>query len=396
MKGPRQTIAPTEADAGVRAHLRDLMGRTWYDARRLEEELCALAGVTAGDLYHELMRELATIDLQPDEGADHWNAVIARQEEMTAGLGRPVDVRAALLDWLLEAEAVSGPKIVEVGTFDELEESVHRDGLTGLHNFRFFEEHLRRELGRGARRMTPVSLAMIDVDHFKQYNDRFGHEAGNQALIAVARVMEHAVRQNDVCARYGGEEFAIVLSGAPKVEAGEALERLRHQVAAQCEAISGIALPHSLTISVGIATWPGDATEAQQLVEAADAALYRAKEGGRNQVRVHGDTTRSFRRVEIGLDGRFHVEGDLDLPFRSTSVGDGGLSTVLTEERHVGSVVEASLEVPGQEDEVHFTGRVVYTRPADDDGFETGIKIIDIDRDGRVALTELLKEHHSG
>jgi diguanylate cyclase (GGDEF)-like protein len=393
MTVPHHAFGPSDPASDLRAHLRDLLGRPWYDARLLEDELRALAGVTAGGLYHELLRELATLDVNPDEGADHWEAVIRRQKEMTASLGRPVDVRAALLDWLLEADAVHGPKIVEIGTFGALEESVQRDGLTGLHNFRFFEEHLRRELNRSTRGMAPVSLAMIDVDHFKQFNDRHGHEAGNQALAAVARVMEHCVRQNDVCARYGGEEFAVVLSGTSKTAAAEALERLRRSVEERAGEIAGTELPQTITVSVGIATCPGDATEAQLLVERADAALYRAKEGGRNRVCVHGDTTRSYRRAEIRLNGRFRSGPERGRSFTTTSVGDGGFSMLLESERPVGSVMEVSLEIPGTDDPVPVAGRVVYARPEAGGAFETGIKIIDVDHEGRDALTDLLHEH---
>jgi len=395
MSGLHPINDPSNPDIELREHLHNLLSRTWHDAGRLDAELRELTGKSAPTLYHDLMLELATLDVDPDEGASLWAAVVQRQREMTGSLGRPVDLRPALLDCLLEAQVMHQPKIVEVGAFEELRESVHRDGLTGLFNYRFFDEHLRRELGRCSRRMSPVSLAMIDIDHFKQVNDRFGHEAGNQALIAVSRVIVHCVRTNDVCARYGGEEFAVVLSEANKAESVDALERVRRLVEEECEEISGIELPQPLTISVGIATYPGDAMEAPDLIVAADAALYAAKEEGRNRVRVHGDKARSYRRASIRLDGRFLNGGGGGEAFRTTSVGDGGVSMILDTARAVGSVVEISLQLPDRQGEVQLTGRVVYAKPAAAGGFETGIKNIDVDRDGRVALMTLLEGHGS-
>ena len=128
--------------------------------------------------------------------------------------------------------------------------------------------------------------------HFKGYNDQFGHEAGNQALIAVGRVLSQSLREHDICARYGGEEFALVLSDTTKSSAKEVAERTRHEVQHNCEEIAGIELVKVPTISIGIATFPADASDATDLIRNADKALYVAKAGGRNQVRVFGDATR--------------------------------------------------------------------------------------------------------
>ena len=387
------TNNPADTDPELRRHLDALTYGIWHDAGRLEAELLAIAGSGGRSLYHALLRELAPVDLRPEETAEQWRQVVERQKEMTARLGRPVDIRAALLDWLLESEVVQRPKIVEGRKFEELRESVHRDGLTGLHNFRFFEEHVERELSRCSRRMVPLSLAMIDVDYFKQFNDAHGHDVGNQALIAVSRAMTHCVRQNDVCVRYGGEEFSIVLAETTKSEALDAMRRLRQVVEEELDKISGIDLPSLLTVSIGVATFPGDAIDAPALVRAADKALYESKSGGRNQVRGFNDNTRSYRRADIGLDGKLRFDSGEECPFRTTSVGDGGFSASLDGAREPGSVLEASLEVPGHETPVRVTGRVGYAFARTGGSVETGVRIIDIDSDGRDALTSLLEGH---
>ncbi|WP_374339995.1 diguanylate cyclase domain-containing protein [Methyloversatilis sp.] len=160
------------------------------------------------------------------------------------------------------------------------------DGLTGLANRRHFDETMLREWRRAARYKRPLSLALVDVDHFKQYNDTYGHLAGDECLKTVASAL-HAVsrRPSDLVARYGGEEFALVLpetdlSGARNV--GEGL----------CEAIRALHQPHSgapsghVTISVGVASvMPGSgAGGPHDLIAASDVALYDAKSGGRDRV----------------------------------------------------------------------------------------------------------------
>ncbi len=157
------------------------------------------------------------------------------------------------------------------------------DGLTGLRNRRTFDERLGEELSLMGRMAAPLSLLMIDIDHFKRYNDSYGHPAGDQALQAVARALAQAVRATDLIARYGGEEFAAILPNTGAAEAAELAARVRVAVAA-CD------WEHApLTISVGIATLePAAGTDAADLVARADRALYAAKSAGRDRCMQEG------------------------------------------------------------------------------------------------------------
>ena len=156
------------------------------------------------------------------------------------------------------------------------------DGLTGLYNHRHFHERLALEVERAGRTGLPMALFMIDVDHFKKYNDKHGHPAGDEVLRQLARLLAEGRRVNDFCARYGGEEFAVVLIDTPKLAAYQLAEKLRERIAAH-------PFPHpnpetAITVSVGVASFPEDANDPEALVRAADAALYRAKDAGRNGV----------------------------------------------------------------------------------------------------------------
>lgn len=383
-------------DAALHRELHGLVDRSSHDGGQLDAELRELAKSYEGRVYRELIQQLTSLELNREDGAGYWQAVMVQQQELEQRLGRSVDVRVAMLDWLLEARALKEPRIVELAMFEELQASVHRDGLTGLHNFRFFDEHLRREVANSARRVVPLSLAMIDIDHFKGYNDEYGHEAGNQALIAVGRVLSQSLREHDICARYGGEEFALVLSDTTKSSAKEVAERTRHEVQHNCEEIAGFELVKVPTISVGIATFPADATDATDLIRNADKALYVAKAGGRNQVRVYGDATRSYRRVDLHLEGRFRTLHETYEPFSTSSVGEGGLSMHIGRELPTGALVEVCLALPGRNRDLMATGRVVYARPDSPGQFETGIQMSEVDPDDRAELARLLENHDDG
>ncbi len=182
--------------------------------------------------------------------------------------------------------------VLRFGFQDALDESFHenllssalRDGLTKLFNKRYLMDRLDSELKFAVRHETSLSLLLLDIDHFKKINDTHGHLAGDAVLTNFARVLGHAVRNEDVVARFGGEEFAIILRAIGIEPAFQMAERLRKLVE-QTSAMSS-AGPLKATVSIGVAGFPSSPVKLpDQLVEAADIALYRAKGEGRNCVR---------------------------------------------------------------------------------------------------------------
>jgi diguanylate cyclase (GGDEF)-like protein len=161
-----------------------------------------------------------------------------------------------------------------------------QDGLTGIANRRQLDEHLEREWNRSLRHQTVLGLVLVDIDYFKNFNDTYGHQAGDECLRQVAMALEESVRRpGDLAARYGGEEFAVVLQGADLQGALTVAESLRAAVAALEIAHSASSVADVVTISAGAASMvPAIGTTVAELVSAADRALYQAKDAGRNQV----------------------------------------------------------------------------------------------------------------
>jgi diguanylate cyclase (GGDEF)-like protein len=158
------------------------------------------------------------------------------------------------------------------------------DGLTHLYNKPFLNRRLTEMLKRAPEEKSPLGLLLLDIDHFKNYNDTNGHLAGDEALKTVALLLKRSVREDDLVARYGGEEFVILYVGASKSLACRLAQGVRRAVEAY-EFPGGDRQPlGALTISGGVAGFPDDAADAVSLLRAADAALYEAKAAGRNKI----------------------------------------------------------------------------------------------------------------
>lgn len=193
----------------------------------------------------------------------------------------------AQLLWILTL--VSESQITRDFSNEGLVRFAFTDYLTGLKTRGYFEQQLELELKRAERKKSPIALLMIDIDFFKKLNDHYGHHVGDQVLHDVASILMKDMREIDTVARYGGEEFVIILPEASAAGAIQVAQRLRRGVAqAKFFAGSPLAVEH-ISISVGIAMYPGDTLYKSELIEHADAALYAAKSAGRNRVIMYSE-----------------------------------------------------------------------------------------------------------
>lgn len=202
---------------------------------------------------------------------------VLRLDSLSAGAYTQDDLR--FLDILMDLVATS---IANGRLFAKTQYLAMTDGLTGLLLRRSMLEQMARELTRAARSCEPLSVLMLDLDHFKAYNDTYGHTAGDAVLVQVAASLRKAVPADGLCARYGGEEFAVVLPRASRSEAKGVAEAIRAGVETALKKATRREKP--MTISIGVASFPEDAKSELELIRAADQMLYEAKRSGRNRV----------------------------------------------------------------------------------------------------------------
>ncbi len=248
-----------------------------------------------------------------------------------------------------------------------LEAEARVDAKTGLFNARHFATVLESEFGRARRFERPLSVLMADLDLLREVNNTYGHLAGDVVLREIAEVLRNELRHYDVPARFGGEEFAVVLPESSADEAAETAERIRRAVAARQITVDTSPEPISVTISIGVATFPGDAADQRDLVHQADVAVYRAKVQGRNRVvRAGGELPVSARAdAPVQAEGQGRRQAELPLLPQGllwlvgiVGVAAGALGMVLgTSDDLVGmlavvgivALVHALADGPGQE-----------------------------------------------
>lgn len=236
-----------------------------YDAR-----ICLLAGLLAIVQYAGIVI-YATV---------HWDLSAASFAPPTYGMFTwTVQVSRIIL--LGVATVLATAVVVRAQSLRRLSAI---DRLTGVYNRGYFDERLAAELSRSRRHDEPLALVMLDVDHFKRFNDNHGHAAGDAALRAVSTLVRHSVRRSDLVARYGGEEFVMVMPATSAEQAMEKLQAMRQAISELKIRLPKQQTTSNLTISAGIAIFPADGVTADELLDQADARLFEAKEAGRNRV----------------------------------------------------------------------------------------------------------------
>ena len=247
------------------------------DGRVFPEDMPKVMAAVARSLAPGVLEEGATIRMLRSDDTLVWTEVNARVIRD--------DVTGEALEFVLVMRDVTERKLLE----EKLSMLAMTDGLTGVANRRAFDEALEREWKLTLRHGTQVSLLLLDIDHFKPFNDQYGHQVGDDCLRAVAQAAAGAVRATDIVARYGGEEIAMILPQVGVAGAWETAEKVR-------SVIEGLRVSHSgnpegggwVTVSIGAATAlarvGGTMRMPEGLLQAADHALYKAKHGGRNRV----------------------------------------------------------------------------------------------------------------
>jgi len=345
-------------------------------------------------VYVELLYLLCHMRFEPGEAREHWEAVILHRKELQDAVGYPVDLSVALVSYFVHVSGkLRNPKVIELKLFEETRASAYKDELTGLHNFRFFQECLAWEVKRCERSGGEFSIALGDLDNFKDYNDRFGHEVGNEALQAVGRALKSAGRDQDVAVRYGGEEFVLLMPETSKEDAGRVADRVCRTIA-ELE-VSSSHPNRGVTMSVGVASYPGDAFEPEALIRCADRAMYVAKAKGKNQAQVYGANRRALRRVHVAVEGEIRVLEAEGLPISTLDISERGVRFTAERPLPINAVVEFVLHLPGHRRGIKAYGRVVRADAPVHGLHEMALEIMDIETREFLALTRYLSRQAS-
>lgn len=200
-------------------------------------------------------------------------------------ISKEITERKQMEEKLRQANEQLSAQLAEIESLHEiLREQAIRDPLTGLYNLRFLTESMKREIARSARQNDTLSVVLMDIDHFKVFNDTYGHKAGDEILRALGKMLSIQTRAGDIACRYGGEEFMVIMPSAHKEEAFKRAEQWRESFESTQVVNKGELL--SATVSAGVATFPNHGSTDDEIWRAADNALYEAKSAGRNRVIV--------------------------------------------------------------------------------------------------------------
>jgi diguanylate cyclase (GGDEF)-like protein len=335
-----------------------------------------IASDSGGVVCQAIFEIYADIELSPTRAAQCWESLLVHRSEMILALGRPINLVAVMCDYFaLQNDAISDPKLLEMAAYENIILQSTHDNLTGLYNRRYFTNAVTQNIALAKRNQNDLSILFIDVDDFKDVNDIYGHDAGDQALRQISKVISGAIRQSDVAARYGGEEFIVLLPFTNSIETLILAERIRVSVEACKLEVDGKAL--SITISGGIATYPVNAQSAEDLITLADSALYYAKGAGKNNISLFKEDNRRFVRIDLRKTVQVKELGFSQLD-AFLGIGKdicvGGILFENTQPLVIGTKIQVSVPI-GNEGPVLLIGTVVRIEMLASERYDIGVVI---------------------
>ncbi len=370
---------PLEREQIVEKEVYDLLVRGAASQTSFRSRIERLTCRHGHTVYPILLYALSHLEFDPVRAEKHWRAIWKYRDEMREKLARGIDFRVAMLSYFLDiSRKIKNPKIIEIKIFQKTQDGVYIDQLTELHNYRYFQLSLEREVQRAKRYGTSLSLALFDIDDFKRFNDRYGHLAGNRALALVARALVRSVRDTDTVARYGGEEFVMILPETNKEGALRVSERARRRVVAGLVRMAGVRSV-VVTVSAGVAQFDLDAKNADALIQKADHALYVSKSRGKNMVTPYVVERREFARVEASIVGRVSARPKEQMLFHARNASENGLLFFTDRALPISSLVEMNLTLPRRRRSLRCRAQVARIREvAGTKEYEVCVRIVEM------------------
>lgn len=251
--------------------------------------------------YSRLLENFVHLEFTENDAIVHWKKIIENSTILKEKLGRKIGIHLAIVDYFTRINhLLSAPILIEIHAFRQTEKLAMIDGLTGLYNRTYMDIVLKKEFCRCERYSKKLSICLLDIDNFKKVNDTYGHLFGDTVLKELALLLMELIREADVACRYGGEEFLIILPETDAEGTQFLAERIREEIKKR-----PFFKENNITISGGSATYPENARDIEDLLNAADRALYRAKRFGKDQIQRADPDRRKF--------GRFAHSGSLEI-----------------------------------------------------------------------------------
>src|SRR5580692_3739080 len=241
-----------------------------------------------GQFLQRYFRTITHLDLGEAQCVQLWDEMLTRRRELSAHMERQISLKTALMDVLASTGLFRVPILIEYDELKKLQVNAVTDPLTGLYNRRLFGESFEKEINRARRYGSPLGLVILDLHRFKEVNDKHGHPRGDEVLRSAAATLKKALRTSDSAFRIGGDEFALLL---PQTDAEQGLALSRRIETVFAEMLQPLRLSVGVSMDHGVATFPQDGEQAEQLIRVADERLYRLKHANHGKTPAGGSRT---------------------------------------------------------------------------------------------------------
>lgn len=359
--------SPNNFKKAFSSELLPLLSCGTEDARLLSR-VCELAADHGNSVYEEMLFLMTGKHFSADLSKKYWFEAIMHSKKIFnpefAGRG----FRPALMDYLRHVAGVlNDPRIIEGDYLYNITRSSVTDGLTGLYNQTYFKNVLEKTI-YNQRRSSESTFAMVflDLDHFKQYNDRCGHLLGDEALRICAEIITRNLRDGDIAVRYGGEEFALLLPGLDRHTAFAVAERIRKGTESYPFPKEELLDSGNLTISGGISLFPDSGSTVDEILQTADKELYKAKERRNCIYSFSDDRRRESRRPVKSLVEYATIDGAVYKSALSTDISEQGIGFGCENMLELGATLSLRLTKPYWPENICLTAKVRQVRRRDE------------------------------
>ncbi len=371
----------------VKGELLALLDEDTHNEERILHRLSQIHAETGIQVHSALLLILTRLLMEEEEARAHWNAILHHRINLITRIGRDVGLRVAVFDYFINVNRkLTRPRIIELEVLEEAETSSTLDPLTGLYNQRYFRSALQKELRRSRRYELDLALLYMDLDDFREINERYGDLVGDILLKEVAILIKNKIRDIDVAARYSGEEFILLLPETERMGAYLVAERIRREIERHFVRRDVDGKPIQMTLSVGIAQYPVDSTVGESLIGRAEEALYQSKARGPNSVAVYYRERRNFIRFDPDRRGlKIEVQprsgpAPPEAPPTPRNISRGGLLVEMSRACDIGEEVQVRCQDPAGSQTLTLRGKVVRVEDLEGIGrpgrFDVGIAFL--------------------